>query len=264
MKYKDALSCPECKASYKKTDVVEGGMLPAVRRLLGFADAPIAPIAPDPEIPKRRKGRSMRVNVDENSFRDQQREMINQMDDFEIQLEREHNENRERQRRAVEKLDRDAEDAKQYWAKHTKKAKRLRKIEKTLELKEKQDVADEKKSNVDSKEVNWSGGADDWSEGKGLKSGVKKTSPWIEHVRSYANAKGIRYFDALKDPNCKSSYKNGSGIPTIRPQSAERPVLNMTRYGKAGTFTREDVARIDKEDKERSAMKKAMVNSVTY
>ena len=100
----------------------------------------------------------------------------------------------------------------------------------------------------------------------------KRTSPWIEHVKSFALSKGIKYFDALKDPECKASYmKTGSGIPPIRnmtpygkPQSVDRPVLNMTRYGRPGTFTHEDARKIDQADKERSAMKKAMVNSVTY
>ena len=81
-------------------------------------------------------------------------------------------------------------------------------------------------------------------------------SKWIEHVKAHAKAKGMKYKDALCCDECKSSYKSGKGL--------ERPIANMTRYGKPGTFTREDVARIDNEDKERTAMKKASVNSVTY
>ena len=30
---------------------------------------------------------------------------------------------------------------------------------------------------------------------------------WINHVKNYAQAKGISYKDALKDPNCKATYK---------------------------------------------------------
>ena len=37
-------------------------------------------------------------------------------------------------------------------------------------------------------------------------------SKWINHVKAYAQEKGIKYRDALKDPNCKSSYKSGSGL----------------------------------------------------
>lgn len=86
-------------------------------------------------------------------------------------------------------------------------------------------------------------------------------NPWINHVKSYAQEKGIKYRDALKDPQCKASYKSGSGL---LGNPVDRPLLNMTRYGKPGTFSKEDVARINREDKERSAMKKATVNSVTY
>ena len=31
-------------------------------------------------------------------------------------------------------------------------------------------------------------------------------SNWINHVKEYATSKGISYKEALKDPNCKSSY----------------------------------------------------------
>lgn len=35
---------------------------------------------------------------------------------------------------------------------------------------------------------------------------------WIEHVKQYATNNGLKYKDALKDPNCKGSYTKGSGI----------------------------------------------------
>ena len=31
---------------------------------------------------------------------------------------------------------------------------------------------------------------------------------WINHVREYAQEKGIKYSAALKDPECSASYKN--------------------------------------------------------
>ena len=91
---------------------------------------------------------------------------------------------------------------------------------------------------------------------------------WVNHIKEYASKNNLKYRDALKDPECKSSYKSGSGLLGMTrdgmPKPVDRPLRNMTRYGKPGTFTRDDVAKIDQEDKERSAMKKAMVNSVTY
>lgn len=36
---------------------------------------------------------------------------------------------------------------------------------------------------------------------------------WIEHVKAFANKKGIKYNEAMKDPECKASYKKtGSGV----------------------------------------------------
>jgi hypothetical protein len=69
-------------------------------------------------------------------------------------------------------------------------------------------------------------------------------------VKNYASQNNLKYSDALKDPACKASYKTGGGI------------ANMTRYGKPGTFSQDDVARIDKELKERII--KPAVHSVTY
>ena len=153
-------------------------------------------------------------------------------------------------------------------------------------------------------------------------------NPWISHVKSYAQEKGIKYRDALKDPQCKSSYKTGGGPvhankykavgpapeETAPPAMNETPyfgdvrvphaprdnnrngqvmpdvlanqhearntrnrkhtntgrgvgprVLNMTRYGAPGTFTREDAIRIDQMDKEHKENRnKPTVTSVTY
>ena len=34
---------------------------------------------------------------------------------------------------------------------------------------------------------------------------------WVEHVRAYANRKGISYKDALKDNECKETYHKQKG-----------------------------------------------------
>lgn len=38
-------------------------------------------------------------------------------------------------------------------------------------------------------------------------------NPWIEHVRKYAQKKGMTYFQALKDPNVKKGYKKKTTVP---------------------------------------------------
>ena len=45
----------------------------------------------------------------------------------------------------------------------------------------------------------------------GAKSGGRKASPWIAHVKAYAAKKGINYREALRDPECKKSYKKFGG-----------------------------------------------------
>ena len=48
-------------------------------------------------------------------------------------------------------------------------------------------------------------------EGRGMKSG----NPWIQHVKDFAKAKGIPYWQALKSPQAKSSYQKlsaGKGV----------------------------------------------------
>jgi len=42
--------------------------------------------------------------------------------------------------------------------------------------------------------------------GRGMKSG----NPWIQHVKDFAKEKGIPYWQALKSPETKSSYKKHS------------------------------------------------------
>jgi len=41
---------------------------------------------------------------------------------------------------------------------------------------------------------------------------IDMPSKWIEHVKDFAKSKGMTYRDALKCPECKSSYKSGSGL----------------------------------------------------
>jgi hypothetical protein len=36
---------------------------------------------------------------------------------------------------------------------------------------------------------------------------IKKKNPWVEHVQQFAKDNGVRYFKALSDPRCKSTYK---------------------------------------------------------
>lgn len=37
-------------------------------------------------------------------------------------------------------------------------------------------------------------------------------SKWIEHIKEFAKSNNMSYKDALKDPKCKSSYKEGKGL----------------------------------------------------
>ena len=73
-------------------------------------------------------------------------------------------------------------------------------------------------------------------------------NPWISHVKSYAQEKGMKYRDALKDPDCSASYKSGKGL--------EPPLRNMTRYGRPKTE--------NGPIRGVPAPPKASVNSVTY
>ena len=46
------------------------------------------------------------------------------------------------------------------------------------------------------------------TQGRGAKS---SSNPWIQHVKDFAEDKGITYWEALKSPECKASYKSQSG-----------------------------------------------------
>jgi hypothetical protein len=43
------------------------------------------------------------------------------------------------------------------------------------------------------------------TQGRGLKK--SESNPWISHVRKYAKAHGVSYWDAIKDSRCKTSYR---------------------------------------------------------
>jgi hypothetical protein len=36
---------------------------------------------------------------------------------------------------------------------------------------------------------------------------IKRKNPWVAHVQQFANENKISYFDALKNPECKSTDK---------------------------------------------------------
>lgn len=40
-----------------------------------------------------------------------------------------------------------------------------------------------------------------------LGQGLRKTNPWVEHIKKYATTHGMSYWQALKTPQCKNSYK---------------------------------------------------------
>ena len=54
---------------------------------------------------------------------------------------------------------------------------------------------------------------------------------WVEHVRAYANSKGISYKDALKDSECKETYHKQK---LEKPPTVEQgnKALNKRRYTK--------------------------------
>lgn len=58
---------------------------------------------------------------------------------------------------------------------------------------------------------------------------------WINHVKEYAKQHNLKYNDALKDTNCKSSYKKGSGIiDTIKNEGkkiVKREAKNLIDQG---------------------------------
>ena len=49
---------------------------------------------------------------------------------------------------------------------------------------------------------------------KSPNNNIGMANSWINHVKNFAKKHNIKYNEALKHPDCKSSYKKGMGIPT--------------------------------------------------
>ena len=49
---------------------------------------------------------------------------------------------------------------------------------------------------------------------KSSNNNILMPNNWINHVKNFAKKHSIKYNEALKHPDCKSSYKKGMGIPT--------------------------------------------------
>ena len=57
---------------------------------------------------------------------------------------------------------------------------------------------------------------------------------WILHVKNFASKKGIKYNEALKDPECKLSYKKGAGVVVdgvYSDRGSSRPVAVAVKQG---------------------------------
>lgn len=65
---------------------------------------------------------------------------------------------------------------------------------------------------------------------------MKKTNPWITHVKNYAQAHNMKYGCALSDPKCKSTYKSrsGDGLFGDIARSVGKVVGNVAREGVKG------------------------------
>ena len=73
--------------------------------------------------------------------------------------------------------------------------------------------------------------------GKGMKNKISNKSigmnSWVEHCKAFAKKKGIKYNEALKDPECKASYKKGEGLVSD-VKSAVRSSAKKIGLGKCG------------------------------
>lgn len=61
---------------------------------------------------------------------------------------------------------------------------------------------------------------------------------WVNHVKEYASKNNLKYFDALKDPECKASYMKTGGGPfhttrfrAVGPEPVQ-PELNFPLTGR--------------------------------
>ena len=48
---------------------------------------------------------------------------------------------------------------------------------------------------------------------------------WTEHIKKFAAEKGINYREAMKHPDCKGTYKKGSGFSNVSKQGRENEKL---------------------------------------
>jgi hypothetical protein len=101
--------------------------------------------------------------------------------------------------------------------------------------------------------TNIAGKVDIIRQGGDIKS-AKKHNPWIEHVRQFAKDNGINYFQALKDPKCKTSYRkvkgHGVGSSRISPaqEEEEQEEIRRARY-ENNNFYR-DLRSVQEDEKE--------------
>lgn len=54
-------------------------------------------------------------------------------------------------------------------------------------------------------------------------------NPWIEHVRRYAEQKGVTYACALSDPRVRDGYVSSKGAPYITPSGDVLPATGKKK-----------------------------------
>ena len=60
---------------------------------------------------------------------------------------------------------------------------------------------------------------------------MKTTSPWIAHVKAFAKENGLKYNEALRDPNLKVGYVKVERVKKESKSSPkmEQPMMEMNR-----------------------------------
>ena len=74
-------------------------------------------------------------------------------------------------------------------------------------------------------------------------------NPWIAHVMNFSKTKGISYAKALKDPECKSSYKRNEKVPTHLTGKTAKKYIKQDK-------TKETLVKFQESKLKRSASKK--------
>lgn len=73
--------------------------------------------------------------------------------------------------------------------------------------------------------------------GKGIENKISNKSigmnSWVQHCKNFAAKKGIKYNEALKDPECKATYKKGEGLVTD-VKKAVKSASKKVGLGKCG------------------------------